>query len=140
MRDWGKKKKALNILKKIDLVNKKDKYPDELSGGQRQRVAIARTILMNPNVILLDEPTSALDNEMKQGVLDLIYDLVKENMTIIIVSHEEDFVQKISDRIFEMKEHTLEEVWYGKAMIIDDMFIWIAINKLKYKEKYIGVI
>ena len=95
---------------------------------------------MNPNVILLDEPTSALDNEMKQGVLDLIYDLVKENMTIIIVSHEEDFVQKISDRIFEMKEHTLEEVWYGKAMIIDDMFIWIAINKLKYKEKYIGVI
>lgn len=104
------KKKALNILKKIDLVNKKDKYPDELSGGQRQRVAIARTILMNPNVILLDEPTSALDNEMKQDVLDLIYDLVKENMTIIIVSHEEDFVQKISDRIFEMKEHTLEEV------------------------------
>lgn len=103
-------KLALNILKKINLVDKKDKYPDELSGGQRQRVAIARTLLMKPNIILLDEPTSALDEEMKESVLKLINELVKENMTLIIVSHEETFIKKISDRILKLTKTGLKEV------------------------------
>lgn len=103
-------KLALSILKKIDLTEKKDKYPDELSGGQKQRVAIARTLLMKPDLILLDEPTSALDKEMKTEVLNLIQDLVKEDMTLIIVSHEEDFVNQVSDRIFEMVNHKLKKV------------------------------
>lgn len=102
-------RKALNILKKVDLVDKKDKYPDELSGGQKQRVAIARTLLMEPDIILLDEPTSALDKEMKNGVLELINELVNEDMTLIVVSHEEDFVNKVSDRIFSFNRHILLE-------------------------------
>lgn len=103
-------KLALNILKKINLIDKKNKYPDELSGGQKQRVAIARTLLMKPNIILLDEPTSALDEEMKESVLKLINELVKEDMTLIIVSHEETFVKKISDRILNLTKYGLKEI------------------------------
>lgn len=101
--------KALNILKNVDLIDKKDKYPDELSGGQKQRVAIARTLLMEPDIILLDEPTSALDKEMKDSVLELINELIDEDMTLIVVSHEEEFVNKVSDRIFSFNKHTLLE-------------------------------
>ena len=103
-------KMALNILKKIELMEKKDKYPSELSGGQQQRVAIARTILMKPDIILLDEPTSALDKEMKDSVLELINNLVKEDMTLIVVSHEIEFIEKISDKIFKLTKHQLSEV------------------------------
>lgn len=103
-------KKAEEILKKIDLIDKKNNYPDELSGGQQQRVAIARTILMKPDLILLDEPTSALDKESKNSVFDMIKELVKENMTMIIVSHEEQFVEEISDRIFKLNKHELKEM------------------------------
>ena len=103
-------KKAEEILKKIDLIDKKNNYPDELSGGQQQRVAIARTILMKPNLILLDEPTSALDKESKNSVFDMIKELVKENMTMIIVSHEEQFVEEISDKIFKLNKHELKEM------------------------------
>lgn len=103
-------KMSLNILKKIDLMEKKDKYPSELSGGQQQRVAIARTILMKPDIILLDEPTSALDKEMKDSVLELINNLVKEDMTLIVVSHEIEFIEKISDKIFKLTKHQLSEV------------------------------
>ncbi len=101
--------KVLNILKKMDLTDKKDKYPDELSGGQKQRIAIARTLLMEPDIILLDEPTSALDKEMRDSVLELINDLVDEDMTLIVVSHENEFVNKVSDRIFILNKHTLLE-------------------------------
>lgn len=103
-------KKAEEILKKIDLIDKKNNYPDELSGGQQQRVAIARTILMKPDLILLDEPTSALDKESKNSVFDMIKELIKENMTMIIVSHEEQFVEEISDRIFKLNKHELKEM------------------------------
>lgn len=102
-------KLANNILKDIDLLDKKDKYPDELSGGQKQRVAIARTMLMKPDIILLDEPTSALDEEMKDSVLKLINRLVKEDMTLIIVSHEKEFVKKISDKIYKLNKNKIEE-------------------------------
>ena len=105
--------KALNILKKVDLDDKKDKYPDELSGGQKQRVAIDRTLLIEPDIILLDEPTSALDKEMKDSVLELINELVDEDMTLIVVSHEDEFIDKVSDRIFSFNKHTLFEKKHG---------------------------
>ena len=105
--------KALNILKKVDLIDKKDKYPDELSGGQKQRVSIARTLLMKPDIILLDEPTSALDKDMKESVLELVKELIDEDMTLIIVSHEEDFIKKVSDRIFKFNKPNLVEVKDG---------------------------
>lgn len=105
-------KLARDVLKKIDLLDKQDKYPDELSGGQKQRVAIARTLLMKPEIILLDEPTSALDKEMKESVLNLIIEMVKEDMTLIIVSHEENFVENVSDKIFKLDKNGLKELWY----------------------------
>lgn len=102
-------KLARDVLK-IDLLDKQDKYPDELSGGQKQRVAIARTLLMKPEIILLDEPTSALDKEMKESVLNLIKEMVKEDMTLIIVSHEENFVENVSDKIFKLDKNGLKEL------------------------------
>ena len=100
--------KALNMLKKLDLIDKKDNYPNELSGGQKQRVAIARTLLMKPDIILLDEPTSALDKEMKDSVLNLIKKIVEEDMTLIIVSHEEEFIKNVSDQIYVLKNNCVE--------------------------------
>lgn len=101
-------RKALNMLKNVDLIDKKDKYPNELSGGQKQRVAIARTLLMKPDIILLDEPTSALDKEMKDSVLNLIKKLVEEDMTLIIVSHEEEFIKNVSDQIYVLKNNCVK--------------------------------
>lgn len=95
---------ALNMLKKLDLIDKKDNYPNELSGGQKQRVAIARTLLMKPDIIMLDEPTSALDKEMKDSVLNLIKKIVEEDMTLIIVSHEEEFIKNVSDQIYALNK------------------------------------
>lgn len=106
--------KALNILKKLDLIDKKDKYPNELSGGQKQRVSIIRTLLMKPDIILLDEPTSALDKEIKDSVLKLIKELVDENMTLIIVSHEDEFIKKVSDKIYCFNNNKLEECTINK--------------------------
>lgn len=100
--------KALKMLKRLDLIDKKDNYPNELSGGQKQRVAIARTLLMKPDIILLDEPTSALDKEMKDSVLNLIKKIVEEDMTLIIVSHEEEFIKNVSDQIYVLKNNCIE--------------------------------
>ena len=107
------KKESIKILKKIGLEDKINSYPDELSGGQKQRVAIARTLLMKPKLILLDEPTSALDKEMKKEVINLITSMVKDDMTLLIVSHEEEFVNKISDKIIHIQR--------GKAVIYDNI-------------------
>ena len=98
---------ARKILKKIGLEEKIYHYPDELSGGQKQRIAIARTLLMKPKILLLDEPTSALDKEMKLEVLKLISDLAKEDMTLIIVSHEEEFIKKIADKVIQLSSHRI---------------------------------
>lgn len=100
--------KALDMLKNVDLIDKKDNYPNELSGGQKQRVAIARTLLMKPDIILLDEPTSALDKEMKNSVLNLIKKIVEEDITLIIVSHEDDFIKKVSDTIYNLSNNKLK--------------------------------
>ena len=93
------KKQALELLESIDLKDKAKHYPDELSGGQKQRVAIVRTLIMNPEVILFDEPTSALDPEMVSEVLDLIMDLAKKDITMIMVSHEMNFVKKFATKV-----------------------------------------
>ena len=90
--------------------SKKDKYPSELSGGQKQRIAIARTLLMKPDIIMLDEPTSALDKDMKDSVLNLIKKIVEDGITLIIVSHEDEFIKKVSDRIYYLNDNKLEIV------------------------------
>jgi len=93
---------ARKLLAKVGLSEKEHSWPDELSGGQQQRVAIARALAMNPKVMLFDEPTSALDPEMIKEVLDVMIDLAKEGMTMLIVSHEMGFAKAAADRIIFM--------------------------------------
>lgn len=93
------KKKALKLLESIDLKDKYNNYPDELSGGQKQRVAIIRTLIMEPEVILFDEPTSALDPEMVLEVFDLIMQLASKSITMVMVSHEINFVSKFATKV-----------------------------------------
>lgn len=95
-------KDAEALLKKVGLFDKRDVYPSKLSGGQKQRVAIARSLAMKPDIMLFDEPTSALDPELVGEVLGVIKDLVKEHMTMIIVTHEMGFAREISDRVIFM--------------------------------------
>ncbi len=91
--------KAYELLKKVDLEDKADCYPSSLSGGQKQRIAIIRALSMNPEVILFDEPTSALDPEMVNEVLNLMKELAKENITMIVVTHEMGFAKEVADRV-----------------------------------------
>ena len=100
---------AMSLLRRIGLEDKADVYPSTLSGGQKQRIAIVRALAMNPRVILFDEPTSALDPEMVGEVLDLIRDLAKEGMTMVIVTHEMGFAREVSDRILFMNEGVIKE-------------------------------
>ena len=93
---------ALSLLQRIGLDDKADVYPSTLSGGQKQRVAIVRALAMNPRVILFDEPTSALDPEMVGEVLDLMRQLAKEGMTMVIVTHEMGFAREVADRVLFM--------------------------------------
>ena len=94
--------RALKLLERIGLLDKKDNYVSSLSGGQKQRIAIARSLCMNPNVMLFDEPTSALDPEMVKEVLDLMKDLASTGMTMVIVTHEMGFAKEIADRVVFM--------------------------------------
>ena len=98
------KDEAKKLLNKIGLLDKKDNYPNELSGGQKQRVAIARTLIMNPEIILFDEPTSALDPEMVGEVLELIKEIANDGITMVIVSHEMNFVKNFASRILFIDE------------------------------------
>lgn len=91
--------RAIELLKRIGLEDKADVYPSTLSGGQKQRVAIVRSLAMNPDVILFDEPTSALDPEMVGEVLELMKDLAKEGMTMVIVTHEMGFAKEVSNKV-----------------------------------------
>jgi len=90
---------AHSLLKRVGLPEKADVYPNQLSGGQKQRVAMARALAMNPRIMLFDEPTSALDPEMIREVLDVMLDLAKEGMTMVIVSHEMGFARAAADRM-----------------------------------------
>ncbi len=94
--------KANDLLKKVGLLDKADAYPASLSGGQKQRIAIARALAMEPDVMLFDEPTSALDPEMVGEVLNVMKDLAKEGMTMIVVTHEMGFAREVGDRIIFM--------------------------------------
>ncbi|RAX51351.1 amino acid ABC transporter ATP-binding protein [Helicobacter sp. 11-8110] len=102
-------KKAIDLLNKVGLVSKKDVYPNKLSGGQKQRIAIARALAMEPEIMLFDEPTSSLDPEMIKEVLDVMKDLAKEGMTMMIVTHEMGFAKNVASRILFMSEGQIIE-------------------------------
>ncbi|TMN21810.1 amino acid ABC transporter ATP-binding protein [Lentibacillus cibarius] len=113
-------KDGKSLLGKVGLLDKKDHYPSGLSGGQQQRVAIARALAMNPDLMLFDEPTSALDPELIGEVLNVIKDLAKEGMTMVVVTHEMNFARNIANRIIFMddgrivKNSTPEEFFTNK--------------------------
>ena len=93
---------AMKYLERVKIPDQADKYPGQLSGGQQQRVAIARSLCMNPNIMLFDEPTSALDPEMIKEVLDVMIELAQEGMTMLCVTHEMGFAKKVADRVIFM--------------------------------------
>ncbi len=103
-------KTARKLLARVGLAEKENSYPGQLSGGQQQRVAIARALAMNPRVMLFDEPTSALDPEMIKEVLDVMLDLAKDGMTMMVVSHEMGFAKAAADRVVFMDEGEIIEV------------------------------
>ncbi|MEZ5127386.1 MAG: amino acid ABC transporter ATP-binding protein [Micropruina glycogenica] len=102
-------KRALELLDRVGVAHQKDKYPAQLSGGQQQRVAIARSLAMNPKVMLFDEPTSALDPEMVNEVLDVMVQLAKEGMTMIVVTHEMGFARKAADKVVFLADGEIVE-------------------------------
>ena len=101
--------RARDLLKKVGLEDKANVYPSSLSGGQQQRVAIARALAMRPKIMLFDEPTSALDPEMVGEVLNVMKDLAKEGMTMIVVTHEMGFAREVGDRVLFMDEGVIVE-------------------------------
>ncbi len=103
------REQGLGLLKRIGLDDKADAYPSTLSGGQKQRVAIIRSMAMNPDVILFDEPTSALDPEMVGEVLELMKQLAKEGMTMVVVTHEMGFAREVASRVLFMDEGQIKE-------------------------------
>ena len=112
LKKWTKEEadtKVIELLRRVGLERKADTYPNKLSGGQKQRVAIARALAMNPEVMLFDEPTSALDPEMVGEVLDVMKSLVKEGMTMVVVTHEMGFAKNVSDRVIFMDQGVIVE-------------------------------
>ncbi len=108
----GKKEaeeKAMELLKRVGLEDKANAYPSQLSGGQKQRVAIVRALAMNPEVMLFDEPTSALDPEMVGEVLDVMKELARSGMTMVVVTHEMGFAKEVADRVVFMDEGKIVE-------------------------------
>jgi general L-amino acid transport system ATP-binding protein len=100
---------AMTYLERVKITDQADKYPGQLSGGQQQRVAIARSLCMNPKIMLFDEVTSALDPEMIKEVLDVIIDLAEEGMTMLVVTHEMGFARTVADRVIFMDEGQIIE-------------------------------
>jgi len=103
---------AEKLLERVGLLDKKNSYPRELSGGQKQRIAIIRSLCMNPEIMLFDEVTAALDPEMVREVLDVMLELAKEGMTMIIVTHEMEFAKAVADRIVFMDSGEIVETNY----------------------------
>lgn len=107
------------LLKRIGLEEKADAYPNQLSGGQKQRIAIIRALAMNPEVMLFDEPTSALDPEMVGEVLEVMKELAREGMTMVVVTHEMGFAKEVGDRVIFMDEGVMLEQGTPKALFND---------------------
>ncbi len=102
-------KKGMELLERVGLADRASAYPAELSGGQKQRVAIVRALCMNPDVMLFDEPTSALDPEMVGEVLDVMKELAKEGMTMVVVTHEMGFAKEVANRVLFMDDGVIME-------------------------------
>ena len=110
------KEEAMALLRRVGLGDKADQYPRKLSGGQKQRLAIVRAMAMKPEVMLFDEPTSALDPEMVKEVLNVIRELTRSGMTILIVTHEMGFAREVSDRVLFIKDGKLfHQLYRGEA-------------------------
>jgi general L-amino acid transport system ATP-binding protein len=112
VRRWSKdkaEKKAMELLERVGIPEQAQKYPGQLSGGQQQRVAIARALAMEPKIMLFDEPTSALDPEMIKEVLDVMIELARSGMTMIVVTHEMGFAREVATRIFFFDEGNIVE-------------------------------
>ena len=109
MNEAEAKEKALALLKRVGLEDKADAYPAQLSGGQKQRIAIVRAMALEPEVVLFDEPTSALDPEMVGEVLAVIQELAQEGVTMVVVTHEMGFAQKVGTRVLFMDEGIIAE-------------------------------
>jgi glutamate/aspartate transport system ATP-binding protein len=109
--DSEAREKGLKLLDRVGLLAHKDKFPGQLSGGQQQRVAIARALSMDPIAMLFDEPTSALDPEMINEVLDVMVELAKEGMTMMVVTHEMGFARKVAHRV----------IFMDKGLIVEDL-------------------
>ena len=103
------KEKAMELLNRVGVGDKADNYPAQLSGGQKQRVAIARSLALSPEVMLFDEPTSALDPEMVREVLQVVLELAKTGMTMLIVTHEMEFARSVADRVIFMDKGNIVE-------------------------------
>ena len=103
------KNRAMELLERVGLLEKAEAYPDSLSGGQKQRIAIARTMAMNPDVILFDEPTSALDTEMVGEVLEIMRELARDGMTMIVVTHEMGFARDVASRVIFIDQGNIRE-------------------------------
>lgn len=102
-------KKALDLLARVGLADRADSYPSQLSGGQKQRIAIVRALCMNPDVMLFDEPTSALDPEMVGEVLDVMKELARDGMTMVVVTHEMGFAREVSSRVLFLDDGLIAE-------------------------------
>ena len=101
-------KQSMELLERIDLADKADVYPNMLSGGQKQRIAIVRALAMNPEVLLFDEPTSALDPEMVGEVLELMKELARDGMTMVVVTHEMGFAREVANRVIFIDEGVIK--------------------------------
>jgi polar amino acid transport system ATP-binding protein len=113
------KKRGMSLLERVGLGDKFDHYPSQLSGGQQQRVAIARALAMEPKLMLFDEPTSALDPELVGDVLDVMRDLAKEGMTMIVVTHEMGFAREVADTVVFMDKGVVVEAG-SPAQVLDN--------------------
>lgn len=109
MKQEDANKMAMELLERVNLADRAEAYPSQLSGGQKQRIAIVRALCMNPEIMLFDEPTSALDPEMVGEVLDVMKELAKQGMTMVVVTHEMGFAREVADRIIFMDEGQIIE-------------------------------
>ncbi len=109
-------KRSMELMEKIGLTERANAYPANLSGGQKQRVAIARALMMNPDILLFDEPTSALDPELTGEVLQVMKDLAKEHMTMIVVTHEMEFAKEVANRVIFMDNGEIVEAGHPSEL------------------------